>query len=35
MTLDGVGLVTAATMRAEIGDFTRFDTGKQLARSAA
>jgi transposase len=32
MTLDGVGLVTAATMRAEIGDFTRFDTGKQLAR---
>jgi transposase len=32
MTLPGIGLVTAATMRAEIGDFTRFDTGKQLAR---
>jgi len=32
MAFDGVGLVTAATMRAEIGDFTRFDTGKQLAR---
>lgn len=32
LTFDGVGLVTAATMRAEIGDFTRFDTGKQLAR---
>lgn len=32
MTLAGVGLVTAATMRAEIGRFDRFDTGKQLAR---
>lgn len=32
LTFEGVGLVTAATMRAEIGDFTRFDTGKQLAR---
>ena len=32
MTFEGVGLVTAATMRAEVGDFTRFDTGKQLAR---
>jgi transposase len=32
MTFQGVGLVTAATMRAEVGDFTRFDTGKQLAR---
>jgi transposase len=32
MTLPGVGLVTAATMRAEIGRFDRFDTGKQLAR---
>ena len=32
MTLQGVGLVTAATMRAEIGRFDRFDTGKQLAR---
>lgn len=28
----GVGLVTAATMRAEVGRFDRFDTGKQLAR---
>lgn len=28
----GVGLVTAATMRAEIGRFDRFDNGKQLAR---
>jgi len=30
MTLPGVGLVTAATMRAEIGRFDRFDTGKQV-----
>jgi transposase len=28
----GVGLVTAVTMRAEIGRFDRFRTGKQLAR---
>ena len=28
----GVGLVTAATLRAEIGSFTRFKSGKQLAR---
>lgn len=28
----GIGLVTAVTMRAEIGDFSRFHTGKQLAR---
>jgi len=28
----GVGLVTAVTMRAEIGHFDRFRTGKQLAR---
>ena len=28
----GVGLVTAATIRAEIGRFDRFATGKQLAR---
>jgi len=28
----GVGPVTAVTMRAEIGRFDRFDTGKQLAR---
>lgn len=32
LTLFGVGLVTAVTMRAEIGRFDRFDTGKQLAR---
>jgi len=29
---DGVGLVTAAVLRAEIGRFDRFATGKQLAR---
>jgi transposase len=29
---NGVGLVTAVTMRAEIGRFDRFRTGKQLAR---
>lgn len=28
----GVGLITAATLRAEIGRFDRFRTGKQLAR---
>ncbi len=32
MSLPGVGLVTAVTMRAEIGRFDRFQTGKQLAR---
>jgi transposase len=32
MTLPNVGLVTAVTLRAEIGRFERFDTGKQLAR---
>ena len=32
LSLSGVGLVTAATMRAEIGRFDRFQTGKQLAR---
>lgn len=32
LTLFGVGLITAATLRAEIGRFDRFDTGKQLAR---
>ncbi len=32
LTLPGVGLVTAVTMRAEIGRFDRFRTGKQLAR---
>ena len=28
----GIGLITAATMRAEIAQFERFQTGKQLAR---
>jgi transposase len=32
LTLPGVGLVTAVTLRAEIGRFDRFNTGKQLAR---
>lgn len=32
MGLKGVGLVTAVTIRAEIGRFDRFRTGKQLAR---
>jgi len=32
LQLPGVGLVTAVTLRAEIGRFDRFDTGKQLAR---
>jgi transposase len=32
LTLAGVGLITAVTLRAEIGRFDRFDTGKQLAR---
>jgi transposase len=32
MALPGVGLVTAVTMRAEIGRFDRFQTGKQLSR---
>lgn len=32
LSLPGVGLVTATTLRAEVGRFDRFDTGKQLAR---
>ncbi len=32
MAQQGVGLVTAVTLRAEIGRFDRFDTGKQLSR---
>ena len=32
LTLAGVGLVTAVTLRAEIGRFDRFANGKQLAR---
>lgn len=31
-SLYGVGLITAVTLRAEVGRFDRFDTGKQLAR---
>ena len=32
LALPGVGLITAATLRAEVGRFDRFDNGKQLAR---
>src|SRR5215208_8362371 len=32
LTFPGIGLVTAVTLRAEIGRFDRFRTGKQLAR---
>lgn len=32
LTFRGIGLITAVTMRAEIGRFDRFQTGKQLAR---
>ena len=32
MSFKGVGLITAATIRAEVGRFDRFTTGKQLAR---
>jgi len=32
MALPEVGLVTATTLRAEVGRFDRFDTGKQLSR---
>jgi transposase len=32
LSLPGVGLVTAVTLRAEVGRFDRFETGKQLAR---
>ena len=31
-SLYGVGLVTAVTLRAEVGRFDRFDSGKQLSR---
>jgi len=31
-TQPGIGLVTAAPLRAEIGEVTRFRTGKQSAR---
>jgi transposase len=33
LTLKGIGLVTAVTIRAEVGRFDRFRSGKQLARS--
>jgi transposase len=32
LTLKGIGLVTAVTIRAEVGRFDRFRSGKQLAR---
>jgi transposase len=32
MSFHGIGLITAVTMRAEIGRFDRFHSGKQLAR---
>ena len=32
LSLDGVGLITAVTIRTEIGRFDRFQNGKQLAR---
>jgi transposase len=32
LTIEGIGPVTAITMRAEIARFERFDSGKQLAR---
>lgn len=32
LSLYGVGIVTAVTLRAEVGRFDRFDSGKQLAR---
>lgn len=34
-TFSGIGPITAATMRAEIGQFERFQSGKQLARFCA
>lgn len=34
MTMPGVGIITAATVVAEVGDFTRFGTPKQLAKYA-
>lgn len=32
LTFTGVGLVTAVTLRAEVGEFDRFQNGKQLSR---
>jgi transposase len=32
LTMPGVGLITAVTLRAEVGRFDRFQTGKQLAK---
>jgi transposase len=35
LTLNGIGQVTACVIRAEVGSFARFRTGKQLARYCA
>jgi len=32
MELDGIGLITAVSLRAEVGRFDRFNSGKQLSR---
>ncbi len=32
LSLPGIGLITAVTLRAEVGQFDRFQTGKQLAK---
>jgi len=34
MTIPGVGFITAATIVAEVGDFTRFTSGKKIAKWA-
>ena len=34
MTMPGIGIITAATVVAEVGDFARFNTPKQLAKYA-
>jgi transposase len=34
MTMPGVGIITASAIRAEVGDFTRFDSGEKLASYA-
>lgn len=35
MTFKGIGMLTACVIRAEVGSFVRFSTGKQLARYCA
>lgn len=35
MSMPGIGLITAAVLRAEVGRFDRFQSGKQLARFCA